>query len=132
MTEHLGYIQNVINRMSHNSFLIKGWSITFISLLFILAINSSSYFLLVLSLLPLFCFWSLDAYYLRQEKLFRKLYDAVRQEKVNDSFSMDTKPFDKHVKGTISIMFSHTIAIVYIPITLLNLILQILIIRGII
>ena len=111
MAEHLDYIQNVINRMSHNSFLIKGWTITFISLLFILAVNGSSYLLLVLSLLPLVCFWGLDAYYLRQERLFRKLYDAVRQEKINDSFSMNVRRFNKSVEGWFLTLFSPTTTI---------------------
>ena len=77
MEKHLDYIQNVINRMANNSFLIKGWTITFISLLFILGVNDSNYWLLVLSLLPLICFWNLDAYYLRQERLFRELYNFL-------------------------------------------------------
>lgn len=132
MAEHLDYIQNVINRMSHNSFLIKGWTITFISLLFILAVNGSSYLLLILSLLPLVCFWGLDAYYLRQERLFRKLYDAVRQEKINDSFSMNVRQFNKSVEGWFLTLFSPTIASVYMTIILLNLILQVLIIGEII
>lgn len=132
MAEHLDYIQGIINRMSHNSFLIKGWTITFISLLFILALNKSSYSLLVLSLLPLLCFWGLDAYYLRQERLFRKLYDAVRKKEIDDSFSMDTKPFNASVKGWFSTLFSSTIVIIYLTIILLNLLLQILIIQGVI
>jgi len=132
MAEHLDYIQNVINRMSHNSFLIKGWTVTFISLLFILAVNASSYLLLVLSLLPLICFWGLDAYYLRQERLFRKLYDAVRRKRMSDSFSMDVKPFRGNVGSWFITLFSPTIAMVYMTIILLNLILQILIIGGMI
>ena len=132
MAEHLDYIQNVINRMSHNSFLIKGWTITFISLLFILAVNGSSYLLLILSLLPLICFWGLDAYYLRQERLFRKLYDSVRQAKKDCQFSMNTKCFEKDVDNWFLTLFSPTIIMIYLTIILLNLILQILIMGEII
>src|SRR3989339_280331 len=88
MAEHLDYIQNAINRMANNSFLIKGWAITFISLLFILSVKESNIWYLILTFLPLFCFWGLDAYYLRQEKLFRKLYDLVRKGKVKEPFIM--------------------------------------------
>jgi len=132
MAEHLDYIQNTINRMSNNSFLIKGWTITFISLLFILSVNKSNIWFLVLSLLPLFCFWGLDAYYLRQERLFRKLYDAVRQGKINEPFSMKTESFRKIVDCWFLTLFSLTIAPIYLIIILLNLILQVLIIGGII
>lgn len=132
MTEHLDYIQNTINRMSHNSFLIKGWTITFISLLFILAVKDSNYWFLILSLLPLICFWGLDAYYLRQEKLFRELYDAVRRNQVQEPFTMSTHPFNNQVDNWFMILFSPTIISLYLTITLLNIILQLLMIRGII
>jgi hypothetical protein len=132
MKEHLEFLQNTINRMCNNSFLIKGWTITFISLLFILAVNDSNYWFLILSLLPLTCFWGLDAYYLRQERLFRKLYDFVREGKIKEPFTMNTKPLKKYVDNWFLTLFSPTIAIVYLSIIFLNIILQILIIRGII
>lgn len=132
MAEHLDYLQNTINRMSHNSFLIKGWAITFISLLFILAVNKSSYLLLVLSLLPLFCFWGLDAYYLRQERLFRELYDAVRRNQVQEPFTMNTRQFNDQVDNWFIILFSPTIISLYLTITLLNILFQLLVIWRII
>jgi len=131
MEKHLDYIQNVINRMAHNSFLIKGWTITFTSLLFILSLRDSNFWLLILSLLPIVCFWSLDAYYLRQEKLFRELYNEVRLEKIKDPFTMDTRPLKRRVKYW-GVFLSQTIAPLYIIISLINILLQLLIIRGII
>jgi len=132
MIDHLNYIQNIINRMSHNSFLIKGWTITFISLLFILAVKDSNYWFLILSLLPLICFWGLDAYYLRQERLFRKLYDFVRNGKIKEPFTMNTNPLKKYVNNWFLTLFSPTIVVVYLSIMFLNILLQLLIIGGII
>jgi len=132
MAEHLDYLQNVISRMSHNSFLIKGWTITFISLLFILAVNDSNYWFLILSLFPLLCFWGLDAYYLRQERLFRKLYCFVINGKIKEPFTMNTTPLKKDVDGLFLTLFSPTIVIVYFSIIFLNILLQLLIIRGVI
>lgn len=132
MAEHLDYLQNTINRMSHNSFLIKGWTITFISLLFILAVNGSNYWLLILSLFPLICFWGLDAYYLRQERLFRELYNFVRKDKIKEPLTMDTTPLKKYVNSWFLTLFSPTIAVVYFPIIFINILLQILIIKGVI
>lgn len=132
MEKHLDYIQNAINRMSNNSFLIKGWTVTFISLLFILAVNGSNIWFLIISLLPLFCFWGLDAYYLRQERLFRKLYDIVRKGNIKEPFTMNTKPLKKTVKCWALTLFSPTVIILYLSIILINILLQILIIRGII
>jgi hypothetical protein len=132
MAEHLDYIQNAINRMANNSFLIKGWTITFISLLFILSIKESSIWFLALTFLPLFCFWGLDAYYLWQEKLFRKLYDLVRVGKIKEPFTMNTKPLRKYVCGWFTILFSPTIVWLYLTIILLNLVLILLLLGGII
>ena len=132
MTKHLDYIQNTINRMSHNSFLIKGWTITFVSLLFILAINNSNYLFLILSLLPLICFWGLDTYYLRQERLFRKLYDAVRNGNIKEPFTMNTSFVKKSVDNWFLTLFSPTIVATYFPIMFINLVLQILSIKELI
>ena len=118
--------------MSNNSFLIKGWTIALISILFSFAVKDSNTYLLALTFLPLFCFWGLDTYYLRQERLFRRLYDAVRQGKINDKYSMKTETFEKTVDGWFLTLFSPTIISIYFTIILLNLILQTLIINGII
>ena len=39
--KHLGFIQEVINRMANHSFLIKGWTITLVVALFALSSRSS-------------------------------------------------------------------------------------------
>ena len=132
MSEHLNYIQNTISRMSNNSFLLKGWAVTLISLLFLLSIRDSNYPLLLLSLIPIFTFWGLDAYYLRQERLFRKLYDAVRRNQVNEPFSMNTNLFDHLVGGWFRILFSQTVVPLYLTIILLNVLLQLLVIWRVI
>jgi len=90
---HLGMIQAVINRMGSNSFLIKGWTITLVAALFALAQKESNSKFMYLAYFPAVIFWALDGYYLRQERLFRKLYDAVRKMKDDDiDFSMKTLP----------------------------------------
>lgn len=130
MAEHLDYIQNVINRMANNSFLLKGWAVTLISLLFLLAIRDSNYTLLLLSLIPIFTFWGLDTYYLRQEKLYRKLYDAVRTGVVENDYSMNADRFDNEVENWFFIMFSNSIFPLYITITLLNILLHVFLVFG--
>lgn len=132
MSEHLGYIQNIISRMANNSFLIKGWTITLISLLFILAVSGKpNIWFLILSLLPIICFWGLDSYYLRQERLFRELYNDVRLGEIKTPFTMDTRPYGKRI-GYWLVFFSKTIAPLYITIILLNIALLLLITNRII
>jgi hypothetical protein len=74
-------VRDVIGRMAHCSFLVKGWSITLASGLAALAVtktsSQTSALLAVVGLVPVIAFWALDAYYLRMERLFRKLHDAV-------------------------------------------------------
>lgn len=103
--KHLEFIQNIITRMNSNSFQIKGWMITIVSAL--LAIFASSekkeVLYLFVAIAPTLIFWFLDAYYVRQERKFRGLYDDVRtppksenqQENIPD-FSMNT---DKYKGG---------------------------------
>lgn len=76
---HLQMIQDVITRMANNSFLLKGWAVTLVAGLFALgAASQGASWLGFVALGPPLAFWFLDAYYLQQERLFRKVYDKVR------------------------------------------------------
>ena len=89
--KHLEMIQGIINRLSRNSFLLKGWNVTLFSALIALSTHKSDINLVYFAWIPIIILWSLDAFFLRQEKLFRKLYDLVREvpeDKID--FSMDT------------------------------------------
>ena len=71
--KHLELIQGVINRMAQVSFILKGWTVTLLVALFAVVANSTNWGLMLFSLTPICIFWGLDAYYLRQERLFRSL-----------------------------------------------------------
>jgi hypothetical protein len=92
--KHLEFIQQAINRMASNLFLLKGWTVTLIAAMFALAAKESREFYFVLAYLPTFMFWLLDGYFLSQERRFRSLYEHVSklEERAID-FSMDTQPF---------------------------------------
>lgn len=88
--EHLKMLQTVIARMASNSFMVKGWCVTLVSALIALSGKDVPNMVFVAAL-PVLMFWWLDAYFLRQEKLFRKLFDFVRENGKEDSgFSMKT------------------------------------------
>lgn len=113
--KHLDFVQAAINRMAGNLFLLKGWSITLIAALFALAAKDSNKFYVLIAYFPLFIFWSLDGYFLSQERKFRALYDYVRKldEKQID-FSMDTRPFSKDPRNNwFGAMSSRTLVIYY-------------------
>lgn len=88
--KHLEMIQGIINRLAGNSFLIKGWSMTILVAALIFVSRSpetSKYFFLAFAI-PVFGFWILDAYFLQAERIFRGIYDDVRQQS-KTNFEMD-------------------------------------------
>lgn len=96
--KHLEFIQNAINRMAQNSFLLKGWSITLVAGLLALSFKETNHLYIAISTVVLLFFWFLDSYYLRQERLFIKLYEHIRSKRDKTvDFSMDTRPFRKEV-----------------------------------
>ena len=119
--KHLEMLQQIISRMANNSFLIKGWSLTLISAILTFSTatkditQSNMYFVLLIALLPALAFWYLDAYFLRQERLFRKLYDHYRTEQITtpSDFSMNTAPVEDNVASLGQVMVSHTLRLFY-------------------
>jgi hypothetical protein len=92
--EHLKMLQAVITRMGTNSFQLKGWCVTLVSALLALGSKEGDRRLVVVAYYPVAMFWILDAYFLWQERLFRKLYDKVRTTKEEEiDFSMNHSEF---------------------------------------
>jgi len=110
-------VQDVISRVGNNSFLIKGWAVTLI--VASLLIKGTFYHHFV-ALLPWLVFWYFDAYFLRMERLYRKLYGwLVKNRPSSDEFLLDMdrtsleKRFGKEVPCTSQIMFSKTLIVFY-------------------
>lgn len=117
--KHLELIQGVIDRMGSNSFRLKGWAVVLVSAILILVAREDAYGLAFIGLVPVGAFWGLDAYYLRQERLFRSLYDQVREldaEKID--FSMDTSSFTEPRLSWRSALLSKTLRTFYIAIAI--------------
>ena len=114
---YLQMIQAVIARMAGNSFLIKGRSVTPVAALFALAAANTNALFVYLAYFPSFMFWALDAYFLRQERLFRKLYDDVRASDEPVDFSMTTEPFAQQVNSTWSVAWSCTLCLFHGTVT---------------
>lgn len=105
-------IQGVVNRLSQNSFLLKGWSVVLVSALFALAASNTKVYFIYLAYFPAIAFWILDGYFLSQERLFRALYDHVRGMKAEEvDFSMDTSIVKNRVKPWPDVILSMTLVI---------------------
>lgn len=77
--------------MAANSALLKGWTVTMVAATFALAAKDADIRFILIAYFPAIMFWVLDAYYLRQERMFRDVYNTVRQKQESDiDFSMDT------------------------------------------
>ena len=104
--------QGVINRLSNNSFLLKGWSVILVSGLFALAAKDSNQLFIYLAYFPVISFWFLDGYFLRQERLFRALFDHVRRlDQKEIDYSMDISIVKEKVKSWFEIVLSKTLII---------------------
>ena len=122
---HLEMIQNVINRLSRNSFLLKGWSVVLVSAMFSVAGYDTQLYFVLLAYFPAIAFWGLDGYFLRQERLFRALYDHIRnsqEEEIN--YSMDRSEFQDQVKPWWKVTLSLTLLVfhgtVFLTITIVT------------
>ena len=124
--KHLEFIQNTINRMAKNSFLLKGWAITIIGGLLAFSIKEMDCLYVLVSLVILIFFWLLDGYYLYQEKLYIKLYDHVRQQSVDKiDFSMATDYFKKDIDWK-NCFFSKTMLLFYGGLLIVHVIIRII------
>lgn len=108
--KHLEFIQGVVNRLSTNSFLLKGWSVVLVAALLGLGTQEETAELVYLALLPVLVLWGLDGYFLWQERLYRLLYDFVREkDEESIDFSMNPKPIMGEDKGWHRAVFSRTL-----------------------
>jgi len=109
INKHLEFIQMAITRMAGNSFLLKGWTVTLAAAIVGLAAKDSNPNFILLALFPAASFWGLDAYYLRQERLFRALYDAVRSSAETEVFSLSTAKFRREVPSWFRLLMNPSI-----------------------
>ncbi len=113
MLKEIEVIQGVINRMGHNSFVLKGWAVTLVAAALLL--KGSTHHAWV-AWIPLLAFWYLDGYFLWQERMYRKLYDWVVENRLSTDeclFSMNAYKFRTNVQTKFKIMFSETLGLFY-------------------
>ena len=117
--KHLELVQAVIARMADNSFKIKSWAVALVSAVLVVAERVAGWQYLFVALVPALVFWGLDAFYLRQEKLFRTLYDAIRlgeSAEAEGAFTMNTAPHCNLVGNWFGLWFTRPLIGIYGPI----------------
>ena len=119
--KHLEMIQGVINRMSSNSFMLKGWAVTLVAGIFALASKDADKMYFLIAYIPILVFWLLDSYYLLQERLYVALYNKVRltnAEKIDFALSATVDEFGNEKNKFSSCVISKTELGFYLPLAL--------------
>jgi len=120
MLKEIEIIQDIIKRMAFNSFMIKGWAITLVAVALLL--RGTEKYQVWIAFIPLLVFWLLDAYFLWQERLYRKLYEWVINNRLKTDeylFDMNAYRFKDEVQSKFRIMFSITLGWFYGSIAIL-------------
>ena len=106
--KHLEMIQAVIARLANEAALIRGWALTVSAAFFGFAAKPLSWRVAAVGLLPVVAFWGLNAYYLREERKYRELFNRVRKGELDtDPFCMTTTR--KNVKSWWATVWSVTL-----------------------
>ncbi|MBA7663570.1 hypothetical protein ES703_71615 [subsurface metagenome] len=118
--KYLEMIQRVIERMAKNSFQIKTWTATLFAAIIILTYSIINILIFIVLFFIISMFWALDSYYLKRERLFRKLYERKVKEfnenskKIQELFTMNVKSYESEVNSIPRLMISTSEILYYI------------------
>ena len=119
--KHLEMVQSVINRMANNSFMLKGWAVTLVAGIFVLAGKDTDKLYFLVACIPVIVLWGLDSYYLLQERLYRGLYEKVRlseESEIDFSLRVTKEEFGNEKNKFIFCVVSITELWFYFPLAL--------------
>lgn len=126
LEKEIDLIQACINRMAKYSFVVKGWAISLASvILALLPKNVDIKILSIIVIVSTICFWYVDAFFLKTEKLYRWKYEWVIINRYkSDKYLYDLNPYNKEMwiktnnkeRNTpciVSVMFTKTLVPLY-------------------
>ena len=116
---YISLIEEIISRVANNTFIIKGWTITVISVLLTLRDSLKTDFgiyIIIIAVDGAFCF--LDCFYLRKERLYRNLYsEVIKCSKDKDCkidyYNLNTKLYTNRRTRYINVICSKSILPLY-------------------
>lgn len=95
--KHLDYVQSIVARMAHSSTQAKSWLLPVVTATFGYALTQRSGTVASLGIAAILLFGYMDASYLRQERAYRRLYNAVAAEKKIPELSLDPHDIDRKI-----------------------------------
>ncbi len=99
MFKEVDLIQSCITRMAQNSFIVKGWLVTLITaVLTLLPVKNDVGLICLICAISTFCFWFLDAFFLKAEKLYRMKYEwVIKNRMISDDYMFDLNPYNSEM-----------------------------------
>lgn len=95
--KHLDYVQSIVARMAHSSTQAKSWLLPVVVATFGYALTQRSGTVALLGVAAILLFGYMDASYLRQERAYRRLYNAVVAGKAVPELSLDPHDIDRKI-----------------------------------
>lgn len=101
LVAELNLIQNQIQRMAGNSFIIKGWYMTFVSafMVYIFSKPDFNFLLIFWGIVFLLICLIYDCYFLYLERLYREKYSWIINNIDNDKFLFNLNPYEKEMSN---------------------------------
>ncbi len=106
--EYKEQTQNIIKRFTVQSFAIKGFSLTFLGLIINILVSTKSIAISIVMAVSVIIFWYLDAYYLKMERVYRRLEENYEPIK-----GFNYKNYPEINETTIKVAMSRTILPIY-------------------
>jgi len=116
--KHLDFIQAVVSRLASSSAAAKGWGLTVATAAFGFSATKAVPAVAGLGLVVVVFFGLLDCYYLREERLFRCLYDEARKGEV-EVYSMNKNAYSSKCRRR-SVVCSWSVLGFYGPLLLVG------------
>lgn len=124
LIKEIDLIQSCINRMAQNSFVIKGWLISLLSVTLVLlpeTFNIKIFCIIALTISV--CFWYLDGFFLKTERQYRRKYNWVIKNRLSTiEHCYDLNPnnptmwleTEQNPINILSVMWSKTLLPIYL------------------
>lgn len=133
LEKEIDLVQSCINRMAQNSFIVKGWLVSLITVvLVLLPENFDIRGLCIIGFFITLCFWYLDAFFLKMENLYKLKYEWIIKNRLGSNmYCYDLNPYNQNMwikvneslncePNIVNMMKGKTMIPLYLPIFLLN------------
>ena len=111
---HLAMILSIINRISQNNLILKGWTVVSIPVFFVLSESSGHEYFIHLAYLITIVLWMFDGYLLFKQRLYMSLYNKVRKlDEADIDYFIDITTVKNPKVSLISSVLSKTLILFY-------------------